>query len=169
MAAHAVERAAGHDWGQVGAYAASLDDIKAAAARIAGAAHVTPVMTCSTLDRMSGHQLFFKCENLQRGGSFKVRGAANAVFQLPADVAAQRGVVTHSSGNHASALALAAQLRGIPAHIVVPSNAPACKLAAVREYGGGYVWLLQEVFLVAQAPGSTGRSPHAVLHCVKVC
>src|SRR5438132_9625171 len=100
-------------------YAASLADVHAAAQRIAGLAHRTPVATCATLDRLAGRSLFFKCEHLQKGGAFKFRGAINAVTQLPPEVAA-RGVVTHSSGNHAQALALAAKLRGIKAHVVMP-------------------------------------------------
>ena len=97
--------------------------------------HRTPVMTCRALDEASGARLFFKCENLQKAGAFKSRGACNAVFSLN-DAEAALGVVTHSSGNHAAALARAAALRGIPAHIVMPSNAPAVKVAAVKHYGG---------------------------------
>ncbi len=116
-------------------YAADLATVRAAAQRIAGLAHRTPVMTCSTLDRLAGRSLFLKCENLQKVGAFKFRGACNAVARLPAEVAA-RGVVTHSSGNHAQALALAARLRGIPAHIVMPRNASTVKRRAVEGYGG---------------------------------
>ena len=115
-------------------YAADLTTIRAAAARIAGIAHVTPVATCATLDRLAGRSLFFKCEHLQKVGAFKFRGACNAVRKLT-DAVAARGVVTHSSGNHAQALALAAQLRGIPAHIVMPSNASPVKRRAVEGYG----------------------------------
>jgi threonine dehydratase len=93
-------------------YAAGLAEIRTAARRIEGIAHRTPVATCATLDRMSGKRLFFKCENLQKTGSFKFRGAWNSVSNLTAEQAA-RGVVTHSSGNHAQALALAARMRGI--------------------------------------------------------
>src|SRR5438067_883800 len=116
-------------------YAADLNAIRAAAGRIAGYAHRTPVMTCATLDRLAGRALFFKCENLQKVGAFKFRGACNAVQKLSPEVAA-RGVVTHSSGNHAQALALAAKLRGIPAHIVMPNNASPVKRRAVEGYGG---------------------------------
>jgi threonine dehydratase len=116
-------------------YAADLQSVRAAAQRLAGLAQRTPVMTCATLDRLSGCQLFFKCENFQKVGAFKFRGACNAVFRLAADVAA-RGVVTHSSGNHAQALALAAKMRGIAAHIVMPSNASPVKRRAVEGYGG---------------------------------
>ena len=113
----------------------TLFDIRAAAERIAPHAHRTPVVTCATLDRLAGRALFFKCENLQKVGAFKFRGACNAVLQLDAAEAA-RGVVTHSSGNHAQALALAARLRGVPAHIVMPSTAAAVKRRAVEAYGG---------------------------------
>src|SRR5438105_15023147 len=104
-------------------YVVALPDIQAAARRIAGLAHRTPVITCATLDRLAGRLLFFKCENLQKVGAFKFRGACNAVLKL-SDDAARRGVITHSSGTHAQALARAARLRGIPAPIVMPRNAP---------------------------------------------
>lgn len=117
------------------AFAVNLDDIRAAARRIAPFAHRTTVATCATLDRLSGRSLFFKCEHLQKTGAFKFRGACNAVWHLTAETAAG-GVVTHSSGNHAQALALAAKLRGIPAHIVMPRNASPVKRRAVEEYGG---------------------------------
>jgi threonine dehydratase/serine racemase len=116
-------------------YAADLNDIRAAAQRLEGLAHRTPVFTCATLDRRAGRHLFFKCEPFQKSGSFKFRGATNALRQLSPEVAAC-GVVTHSSGNHAQALALAAQMAGVPAHVVMPSNASAVKRAAVAEYGG---------------------------------
>lgn len=119
----------------MGTYAVDLRAIQAAAERIGGWAHRTPVMTCATLDGLAGRALFLKCENLQRVGAFKFRGACNAVRRLTPDLAA-RGVVTHSSGNHAQALALAAKLRGIPAHIVMPRNASAVKRRAVVGYGG---------------------------------
>src|SRR5438445_10821301 len=115
-------------------YACDLSTIEQAARRIHGLAHRTPVATCTTLDRLAGRSLFFKCEHLQRAGAFKFRGAVNAVAQLPPEVA-PRGVVTHSSGNHAQALALAARLHGIPAHVVMPSNASPVKRRAVEEYG----------------------------------
>src|SRR5438445_4325512 len=107
-------------------YAADLPAVRSAAQRIAGRAHRTPVATCATLDRLAGRSLFFKCEHLQKVGAFKFRGACNAVMKLPEDVA-KRGVVTHSSGNHAQALALAAKQRGIPAHIVMPRTASQVK------------------------------------------
>lgn len=113
----------------------TLTDIRQAAARIRPYAHRTPVLTCASLDRQVGAQVFMKCENLQKVGAFKFRGACNAVFSLT-DEEAARGVATHSSGNHAQALALAAKLRGIPAYIVMPENAPAVKKAAVAGYSG---------------------------------
>jgi threonine dehydratase/serine racemase len=119
-------------------YAADLRDVRAAAERLAGRAHRTPVLTCAALDRLAGRSLFFKCEQFQKAGAFKFRGACNAVLRLSPDAAA-RGVVTHSSGNHAGALALAARLRGIPAHVVMPSNATPVKRRAVEEYGGRVV------------------------------
>ena len=114
--------------------AIDLSAVRAAAGRIAGKAHRTPVMTCSTLDRLAGRALFFKCENFQKSGSFKFRGASNAVWGLD-ESTASRGVVTHSSGNHAQALALAARQRRIPAYIVMPSSASPVKRRAVEEYG----------------------------------
>ncbi len=116
-------------------YAANLQDVRDASRRLAGQAHVTPVATCATLDRLTGCSLFFKCEHLQKAGAFKFRGACNAVTKLPPE-AAQRGVVTHSSGNHAGALALAARMRGIAAHVVMPRTASPVKRRAVAEYGG---------------------------------
>lgn len=115
-------------------YAAALEDVQAAAARIARFAHRTPVATCATLDALAERRLFFKCEQLQKGGAFKFRGACNAVRLLP-DAVAARGVATHSSGNHAQALALAARLRGIPATVVMPRGAPRVKRGAVVGYG----------------------------------
>jgi threonine dehydratase len=113
----------------------SLEDIRAAHKRIAPQIHRTPVLTSSALDEIAGMRLFFKCENFQSTGSFKIRGATNAVLSL-SDDDARRGVVAHSSGNHAAALARAARLRSIPAWIVMPSNAPETKKIAVRSYGG---------------------------------
>ncbi len=119
-------------------YAVGIDDIRSAAERIAGWAHRTPIMTCATLDRLAGRSLFFKCEQFQKVGAFKFRGAFNAVRKL-SDAEASRGVVTHSSGNHAQALALAAKLRGIAAHIVMPSNATPVKRRAVEDYGANVI------------------------------
>jgi threonine dehydratase len=113
----------------------TLYDIRQAAEQIRPYAHRTPVVTCTALNDRTGARVFLKCENLQRVGAFKFRGACNAVFSL-SNAKARAGVATHSSGNHAQALALAARLRGIPAFIVMPDNAPAVKKAAVASYGG---------------------------------
>jgi threonine dehydratase len=113
----------------------SLDTIKQAAQRIEPYAHKTPVLTCGSLDKVVGASVFFKCENFQKVGAFKFRGACNAVYSLSDDEAA-KGVATHSSGNHAQALALAARMRGIPAYIVMPRTAPSVKKAGVLGYGG---------------------------------
>ncbi len=118
--------------------AISFDDIERAQKRIAGVAHRTPVMTSTTADEMTGARLFFKCENFQRMGAFKFRGAFNAISQLTREQRAN-GVVTFSSGNHAQAIALAARLLGVKAVIVMPTDAPAAKLAATRGYGGEVV------------------------------
>ena len=130
------------------AYAADLEMIQEARERIAPYAKKTPVHRCATIDALmrparvdletphdSDVSLFFKCETFQKGGAFKFRGAINAVLSLDA-AERERGVVTHSSGNHAGALALAARTVGVPAYIVVPHGAPACKLAAIEAYGG---------------------------------
>jgi len=122
-----------------GIYAADLDAIRAAHARIESHVHRTPTMTCSALDERAGRSLVFKCENFQRIGAFKIRGAVNAVLSL-SDEAAARGVVTHSSGNHAQALALAARIRGIKATIVMPENAPRVKSDAVNRLGAEIIW-----------------------------
>ncbi|HET6603737.1 MAG TPA: pyridoxal-phosphate dependent enzyme [Xanthomonadaceae bacterium] len=111
-----------------------LEDVRDAAARIAPYAQVTPLRESGSIDARAGARLRFKCENLQRTGAFKFRGACNAVFALP-QAQARAGVVTHSSGNHGAALALAAQLRGIPAHVVVPEGAVPAKLAAIAAFG----------------------------------
>jgi len=120
------------------AHLPDLDDVRQAAERIRPWAHRTPVLTCSGLDAMVGANLFFKCENFQKVGAFKFRGATNAVRSL-SDEEAARGVATHSSGNHAAALSLAARLRGIPAHVVMPRTSNAVKQAAVAAYGGRIV------------------------------
>ena len=113
----------------------TLDDIRAAAQRIAPYIHRTPVMSSRQINAEAGCEIFFKCENLQKVGAFKARGAHNAVLKLtPAQLA--NGVATHSSGNHAAALALAASHFGVPAYIVMPDNALASKVTAVRAYGG---------------------------------
>ncbi len=113
----------------------TLATIRAAADRIGTYIHRTPIFTSKTLNHLTGQQLFFKCENLQKVGAFKFRGATNAVFSLTADEA-KHGVATHSSGNHAAALALAARLRGVPAYIIMPRTAPPVKKRAVESYGG---------------------------------
>lgn len=113
----------------------TLSDIQQAAERIRPYIHRTPVLTSESLNQKVGAQVFLKCENLQKVGAFKFRGACNAVFSL-SDEEAACGVATHSSGNHAQALALAARMRGIPAYIVMPENAPTVKKAAVAGYGG---------------------------------
>jgi len=113
----------------------TIDDVRAARARIAPYIHRTPVLTSSFLDGLTGAELHFKCENFQKAGAFKVRGASNAVFGL-SDAAAARGVATHSSGNHALSLSYAAGRRGIPCHVVMPRTAPQAKKDAVRGYGG---------------------------------
>jgi len=113
----------------------TFDDIQSAATQIAGVAHKTPVATSKTIDARTGAQLFFKCENLQRAGAFKFRGAYNALSRLNADER-RRGVVTFSSGNHAQAIALAGQVLNIPRVIVMPSDAPAVKRIATEGYGG---------------------------------
>lgn len=118
--------------------AISFADVQAAAQTIKGVAHRTPVLTSRTANELTGYQVYFKCENLQRMGAFKFRGAYNALSRL-SDEEKARGVVTHSSGNHAQGIALAAKLLGIAAVIVMPTDAPASKLAATRGYGAEIV------------------------------
>ena len=113
--------------------------IEEARGRIAGKVNLTPILTSRTLDALSGARLSFKCENFQKGGAFKARGATNAVFAL-SETEARRGVATHSSGNHGAALARAAALRGIRAHVVMPDNTPQTKRAAVGRYGAEITW-----------------------------
>jgi threonine dehydratase len=113
----------------------TFDDVLAAHARIAPHIHRTPVLTSSYLNDLTGAELFFKCENFQKAGAFKVRGACNAVFGLSDEMAA-KGVCTHSSGNHALCLSYAAGRRGIPCNVVMPRTAPQAKKDAVRGYGG---------------------------------
>ncbi len=116
----------------------SYQDVIAAAQRLEGVAHTTPVLTSRTLDAETGGQVFIKCENLQRAGSFKFRGAFNALSQFDAQQR-KAGVVAFSSGNHAQGIALAARLLGMPATIVMPTDAPAAKVAATRDYGASVV------------------------------
>ncbi|WP_284262265.1 beta-hydroxyaspartate dehydratase BhcB [Roseicyclus amphidinii] len=112
-----------------------FDDVIAAHERIRPYIHRTPVLTSQFMNELTGAELFFKCENFQKAGAFKVRGASNAVFGL-SDEQAAKGVATHSSGNHALSLSYAAGRRGIPCHVVMPRTAPEAKKAAVRGYGG---------------------------------
>src|SRR3989440_7522947 len=119
--------------------ALDLDRIRVAHERIRRHIHRPPVLTSARLDEASGAKLFFKCENFQKIGAFKARGATNAVFSLD-EAAAKRGVATHSSGNHGTALARAAKLRGIPAHIVMPKNSAKVKVRAVESYGAHIVF-----------------------------
>ena len=119
-------------------YIPTLEDMQTARKRIEPYIHRTPVLTSRMLDELSGAQLFFKCENLQKAGAFKARGASNAVFGLT-DEQAARGVATHSSGNHGTCLSYAAGRRGIPCTVVMPHTAPQAKKDAVRGYGGRVV------------------------------
>src|SRR5437879_7828767 len=116
-----------------------LTMIRAAHERIRAHIRRTPVLTSERLDKSSGASLFFKCENFQKIGAFKARGATNAVFALD-EPTAKRGVATHSSGNHGAAVTRAAKLRGIPAHIVMPSNSAKVKIRAVEGYGAHIVF-----------------------------
>jgi threonine dehydratase len=126
-----------------------------AAQRIAGCVHRTPVLTSRTLNRMTGAELFFKCENLQRVGAFKTRGACNAVLTLTGEQA-RRGVATHSSGNHGAALAYAAGLRGISSIVVMPDTAPPVKRAAVAGYGA-------RIVICGSHPGDRERVMRAII------
>jgi len=117
----------------------SFKDVEEAYKRVKPYIHRTPVLTSQTFNNMTQKELYFKCENLQKIGAFKFRGACNAIFSL-SDEEARKGVITHSSGNHAQALALAAKLRGIKAHVVMPSNAPQSKKDAVAQYGATIVY-----------------------------
>ena len=124
--------------GQTPLHIPTFDDVRAAQARIAGQAHRTPVLTSRTADQKVAATLFFKAENLQRIGAFKFRGAYNAIAALAPEVR-RHGVIAYSSGNHAQAIAYAAQLQGTPATIVMPKDAPAMKMAATRGYGADVV------------------------------
>ncbi len=117
----------------------TFDDVRAAAQRIFDVAHITPVLTSRTADARAGGKLFFKCENLQRAGAFKFRGATNAIAALNNEQKG-RGVITYSSGNHAQAMALAGQLQGVKVTVIMPSDAPAMKVAATRGYGAEVVF-----------------------------
>jgi threonine dehydratase len=119
--------------------AISFADVAAAHERISGHAHRTPVITSATADAMTGARLFFKCENFQRMGAFKFRGAYNAIARFSPEQKAA-GVITYSSGNHAQAIALSARLQRVKSVIVMPADAPAVKVAATRAYGGDIVF-----------------------------
>ena len=117
----------------------TISDIKAAAERIEPYAHRTPVFQSGWFNKQAGAELFFKCENFQKVGAFKFRGACNAIMKLP-DSEGKKGIITHSSGNHAQAVALAARMNGYKATIVMPKNSPSVKVNAVREYGAEIVF-----------------------------
>ncbi len=147
--------------------APTLDDLWRAAERIATHAARTPVLRSRSIDAETGAELLFKCENFQRIGAFKFRGACNAVFALDADTAA-RGVATHSSGNHAAALALAARLRGIPAHVVMPENTVRVKVESVRRLGAEIIFCaptnaarVETLARVVTATGAVEVHPYA--------
>jgi len=138
------------------------ETIKNAHERIRPRIHRTPVMTSASLDALAGAGLFFKCENLQKTGSFKIRGATNAIFSLSEEEAGL-GVVTHSSGNHAAAVACAARWRGITAWIVMPKNAPAVKCRAVEAYGGRITFCEPTVSSRAETAARIQRETGAVM------
>jgi threonine dehydratase len=137
-------------------------DIETAARCIAPHAHVTPVLRSASVDAMAGCRIAFKCENFQRVGAFKFRGACNAVWAL-SDADAARGVVTHSSGNHGAALALAAKTRGIAAHVVVPEGAVAAKVNAIRAYGASVLVCGPRLVAREDAGARIARETGAVL------
>jgi threonine dehydratase len=142
--------------------APTLEEVRSAARRIAGRVHRTPVMHCSVLDDALGGEVYFKCENLQRIGAFKARGATNAVLSLPTEAAAC-GVATHSSGNHGAALAMAARDQGIPSWVVVPDNAPRVKRESVAREGATVVecrpGLANRESALAELVDETGATP----------
>jgi len=140
----------------------ALADILAAQARIRPHVHRTPVLTCRSLDEVVGARLFFKCENFQKIGAFKARGATNAVFSLTAEQAA-RGVLTHSSGNHGAALAYAARARGIAAWVVMPENASKVKQENVRRLGATIRLCAPTVAAREEACADVGRATGATL------
>lgn len=151
----------------------TFSDIEKAHELIRPYIHRTPVMTSQSINAMVGAQLFFKCENLQKVGAFKFRGACNSVFSLT-DQEAANGVCTHSSGNHAAALALAARMRGIPAYIVMPSNAPEIKKKAVAGYGARITFceptLAARESTLQQVAGQTGaREIHPYNYFNVIC
>ena len=142
--------------------APDLESIREAYRRISPLIDRTPVMISDALDELAGAMLYFKCENLQLSGSFKIRGAANAVYSL-SEAEAARGVVTHSSGNHGAALSLAAKMRGIRAWIVVPINAPKVKVRAVEAYGGEIIFCEPTLAAREAAAAEVMRQTGAVL------
>src|SRR5258708_9235816 len=128
-------------------------------ARIAPRIHRTPVLTSASLDAITGARLFFKCENLQKTGSFKIRGASNAILSLTEEEAA-KGIVTQSSGNHGAAVACAAAWRGVPAFIVMPKNAPRVKVRAIEAYGGkNPIFVAKRSFRPAQCAPAPSDTP----------
>jgi threonine dehydratase len=143
-------------------FAATFDDVRAAAGRLRGVAHRTPVVTSRTLDESTGARVFLKAENLQRMGAFKFRGAYNRLAQLTTSERAG-GVVAFSSGNHAQGVALAAQLLGIPAAIVMPADAPEAKLAATRGYGAEVILYERERMNRAELAASIASERGATL------
>jgi threonine dehydratase len=136
--------------------------IVAAHARIAPRIHRTPVLTSASLDALAGAQLFFKCDNFQKTGSFKIRGASNAILSM-SDAQVSRGIVTPSSGNHGAAVACAAAWRGVPAYIVMPRNAPKVKCAAVQAYGGHITFCDPTISARAEAAARVQAETGAVL------
>jgi threonine dehydratase len=142
--------------------AVTFDDVRAAAARLRGVVHRTPVVTSTTLDARTGARAYLKCENLQRGGAFKIRGAYNRIASLDEDVR-KRGVVAFSSGNHAQGVALAARLLGAPAVIVMPFDAPAAKVAATRGYGAEVVFYERATMNRAELAEGLARERGATL------
>ncbi len=143
------------------ALAISFDDVQSAAHILAGVVNRTPVLTSHTVNRLTGYQVYFKCENLQRIGAFKFRGAYNALSRLsPAEKA--QGVITHSSGNHAQGIALAAKLLGIAATIVMPTDAPQAKLNATRGYGAEIVLYDRQVQERAEVSSRLARERNLV-------
>src|SRR5271167_4720145 len=140
----------------------SWTDIVAAHEWIAPHIHRTPVLTSSTLDAIVGARLFFKCDNFQKTGSFKIRGASNAIFSMSEEEIA-RGIVTPSSGNHGAAVACAARWRGVPAYIVMPRNTPKVKCQAVEAYGGRITYCEPTISARAEAAARVQAKTGAVL------
>ncbi len=140
----------------------SFEDVLRAEERLAGVAHRTPVFTSRTVDELTGYRVFFKAENMQRAGAFKFRGAYNTLSQLSADER-KRGVVAYSSGNHAQGVAYAAKLLGIPATIVMPTDAPQSKLAATRGYGANVIFHDRQTEDRAEIAAEIARKTSAVI------